>query len=280
MSLPADSHVHTEWSWDATDGSMLATCRRAEELGLPAVAFTEHVDHTVLRLGGDVDPHLARLAVDGRLSPPAFDATGYLASVAECRDRHPGLRILSGLEIGEPHRHRDQVAAVLAAGTFDRVLGSVHALADGAHFSEPDALWDHRDPHEVVRSYLGEVAELAASDAPFEVLAHIDYPVRSWPAAAGPFAPDVFVDELRHVLGVLAASGRALEVNTRVPLSGTILSWWREEGGTSISFGSDAHDPTSVARGLEDARHLAEATGFRPGREAHHIWGAARRALR
>jgi histidinol-phosphatase (PHP family) len=37
--------VHTEWSWDTATGDMERTCARAVELGLPAVAFTEHVDH-------------------------------------------------------------------------------------------------------------------------------------------------------------------------------------------------------------------------------------------
>ncbi|MBB6571306.1 PHP domain-containing protein [Kribbella sandramycini] len=44
--LPADSHVHSEWSWDADDGAMAATCARAVELGLPALTFTDHADFT------------------------------------------------------------------------------------------------------------------------------------------------------------------------------------------------------------------------------------------
>ena len=47
MDLPIDGHVHTEWSWDAPTGSMERSCARALEVGLPAIAFTEHVDHTV-----------------------------------------------------------------------------------------------------------------------------------------------------------------------------------------------------------------------------------------
>lgn len=42
--LPADGHVHSQWSWDAPGGSMEQTCKRAVALGLPALAFTEHVD--------------------------------------------------------------------------------------------------------------------------------------------------------------------------------------------------------------------------------------------
>ena len=43
--LPADGHVHSEWSWDAVDGSMERTAP-AVAMGLPAVAFTEHADYT------------------------------------------------------------------------------------------------------------------------------------------------------------------------------------------------------------------------------------------
>ena len=45
MLIP-DGHVHTQWSWDAPRGDMKASCRRALELGLPSIAFTDHADFT------------------------------------------------------------------------------------------------------------------------------------------------------------------------------------------------------------------------------------------
>ena len=43
--LPADNHVHSQWSYDTFGRtSMVAECERALELGVPAVAFTEHLD--------------------------------------------------------------------------------------------------------------------------------------------------------------------------------------------------------------------------------------------
>ncbi len=279
MSLPVDSHVHTEWSWDAPGGDMVASCARAVELGLPAIAFTEHVDYTAWRVAlEDLDPDhlLVRLSTpNGTLTPPAFDATGYLAAVDDCRARFPGLRILSGLELGEPHRHTAQVAAVLRAGCFDRVLGSVHSLPDQGGYAEPPGLFTHRDPGDVVRSYLDEIAVLVTDRESFEVLAHVDYAVRSWPAAAGAFAPEDFEEEFRHTLRLTAESGRALELSTVVPLHTTILRWWHEEGGEAVTFGSDAHDPTTLARGFRDAAQMAQAHGFRPGERPYDVWGRA-----
>ena len=44
---PADNHVHSQWSHDTGPrASMAVACARAVELGLPAVAFTEHLDFT------------------------------------------------------------------------------------------------------------------------------------------------------------------------------------------------------------------------------------------
>ncbi|NGM15176.1 PHP domain-containing protein [Verrucosispora sioxanthis] len=278
MPLPPDSHVHSEWSWDTRVGDMEGSCARAVEIGLPAIAFTEHLDHTAWRVateGPYVSDHLTSLAdPSGILTPPAFDAAGYLAAVQRCRERFPQLRILSGLELGEPHRHADQIARVLSAGRFDRLLGSLHTLADQDGFAEPWAIYPHRDPHEVVRAYLADVATMVTTSDTFDVLAHIDYPVRSWPTEdVGPFDPSVFEDEFREALRVTALSGRALEVNTRLPLHSTVLGWWHEEGGDAITFGSDAHLPAFVGHGFGEAAQLAQAHGFRPGRNPHDRWG-------
>jgi histidinol-phosphatase (PHP family) len=276
-ALPADSHVHSEWSWDAPLGSMSGACAYAAGMGLPAIAFTEHLDHTVWTLPADSphpSDHLTALAdPDGVLTPPLFDPSGYLAEIERCRERFPGLRILSGLEVGEPHWHAQACAAVLGAGRFDRVLGSLHCLPDEDGFAEPWGIYPHRDAPEVVRDYLAEVATLVATSDMFSVLAHIDYPVRFWPVGqAGPFDPLAFEDEFRHALRATALAGKALEVNTRIPLHSAILRWWRDEGGEAVTFGSDAHLPSAVAHGFRQAADMAEAHGFRPGRDPEDLW--------
>jgi histidinol-phosphatase (PHP family) len=51
-----------------------------------------------------------------------------------------------------------------------------------------------------------------------------------------------------------------------------VLSWWCEEGGRTISFGSDAHSPDALAAGFELARELAAAAGFKPQADAAAFW--------
>jgi histidinol-phosphatase (PHP family) len=272
--LPADSHVHSEWSWDAPDGSMELTCARAVEMGLPTVAFTEHADYITWSVAAsDFDERVRPLiSSDGTLTPPELDLTGYLQCLERCRDRFPDLQILSGVELGEPHWHSDVVARLLHTGHFDRVLGSLHSLPIGQDLFEMPELYRRRPANEVVAEYLAEIPRLIASSDSFAVLAHIEYAVAYWPEHAGPFDPESFEDDFRHALRMLANGGRALEVNTNVPLHPEVVSWWREEGGQAVTFGSDAHDPTVLAQGFAEAAAMVEAYGFRPGRHPYDYW--------
>jgi histidinol-phosphatase (PHP family) len=276
LVLPLDGHVHTEWSWDAVAGSMEHSCARAEELGLTSIAFTEHADFTRWMIEPEVRAHLRRMNADwvgpdGRFDPPPLDVPAYLECVHRCRVRFPRLRILTGMELGEPHWHGDQVRSLLGRGAFDRLLGSVHSLAlDGPWMV--DHLFGRLEPGDLMAAYLSEALRMIDSPAPFEVLAHIDYPVRHWPAHAGRFDAVVFEDEYRAVLRALARSGRMLEVNTVLPFPAVIIRWWHEAGGDALAFGSDAPEPSTVARDFARAAGMAEAAGFHPGRHRHDAW--------
>lgn len=275
MEPPTDSHVHSQWSWDARlVGDMAATCARALARGLPAVAFTEHVDRTPFRAGFLTEnyPEMREFVSEGVLNAPDLNLDGYLESIQHCRDAYPELTILTGLEVGQPHWNAEYLDSLLARGSFDRVLGSLHCLPDGDEYAEPWELFPHYPAADVFREYLAELSRLIADPAPFTALAHIDYPVRSWPSDEKPFNPNDFEDALRPVLASLADSGRALEINTRIPLDARIISWWVEEGGRSVTFGSDAHQPELVGHGLGEAGRLARSLGFAPGANPADAW--------
>ncbi len=244
---------------------MARSCERAIEIGLPAIAFTEHADWVTIHEGQH-----------------SVDVHGYLEAVERCRQQFKGLRILSGVELGEPHWFPDETAAVLAAGRLDRVIGSVHCAriggrpVDASQFRGLPA----GEALEAIREYFRELLALVESNQKFEVLAHLDYPKRYWPAVMAPYKEEDFEAELRAILVAAKKRGRVLEVNTTRNDAGEqrfcpglkVLRWWHEVGGVAVSFGSDAHDPSKIAAGFELATQIVQAAGFKPAQDPMALW--------
>ena len=261
MPLPPDLHVHTEWSYDGQRGSMERSCERAISLGLPAIAFTDHADF--------VKVHPDQYCVD---------ITGYLDCVERCRAHFPNLRILSGVELGEPHWFAAETAAVLAAGPLDLVLGSIHCIKVDGEPLDASQFRGHAglDFPSAVRAYFREVLAMVESNQPFETLAHLDYPKRYWPDAATAYREKDYEAEIRAVLAAAVRTGRVLEVNTtrgdRLCPDLTVVRWWREVGGQAVQYGSDAHSPDKIAEGFKLATQMVEAAGFKPARDPVALW--------
>jgi histidinol-phosphatase (PHP family) len=270
--LPPDNHVHTQWSWDApAEASMVRSCEQALALGVPAVAFTDHLDFTTGTDGDRVTAEHIEPRPYARMH--VLDVPGYLAMADECRERYPDLRILTGAEIGEAHLWAASAQAVVARAGFERILGSLHAIPFDGKLTASDELFRRMPADQVMRLYFAELLRLVEGSDIFQVLAHLDFPRRMWPWSAAPYDEQAFELEIRAVLRALADSGRVLEVNTKSPLASPgLLGWWREAGGTAVSFGSDAHQPWRVGDRFKLAVDIVEAAGFRPGRDRFDFW--------
>ncbi|MBO0812710.1 MAG: PHP domain-containing protein [Microlunatus sp.] len=280
MTLPTDAHVHSEWSWDTggpdsdAAGTMRRTCERAVRIGLPVVVFTEHLDFDGWLIDEeDVEPQLRKLITDaGRFEPPVLDVAGYLDSIDRCRHEFKGLRILTGVEYGQPHLFDGQAAEPVDLGSLDRVNGSLHTLEIDGDRAEPYTLFRRWPADKVITEYLAEVPKMITGSDSFACFTHIDYAVRYWPTrTAGPFDPRRFEEEFRSAMRAIARSGRALELNTR-RLWSWVPQWWAEEGGRAVSFGSDTHATDTLGWGLPEAAVMAEHYGFRPGRRPEDFW--------
>jgi len=281
MHLTADAHVHSEWSWDAgslpsSDGTMNRSCARAIQIGLPAIVFTEHLDHDdSWRVdAGDIGEYAQKYVDEtGYVRIPPFDSEGYLDAIDRCRHKHPELRILTGVEFGQPHLWDEKAASLLSSGEIDRVNGSLHTLPFGdGDRTEPTTLYRYRPAEDVIRAYLTEILRMVDGSDTFAVFTHIDYAVRSWPVQSeGPFNPRQFEEGFRAAMRALASADRALEMNTR-RLWPWIPQWWAEEGGRAVSFGSDAHVPEMLAANFPEAMAMVESFGFRPGSRPEDYW--------
>lgn len=264
----------------SSNAGMDAMCRRATQIGLPALAFTEHLDVGTW----DIEPQdyperLRPLIENGQLQPPTLDAEGYLGEIERCRASFPGLTILTGVELGQPHLDADRVHQVVDLDLLDRVNGSLHTIPvtdqRAAPRAEPYTLYRLWPADDVVRAYLTELLFMIETGGSFEVVCHVDYVIRGWPSdEEGPFDPLEFEAEYRDVLQAITRSGRVLEVNLAGPARAWIVQWWREVGGRALTLGSDAHTTDRLAADFYEAMAMVEHFGFHPGRRPQDPWTA------
>jgi histidinol-phosphatase (PHP family) len=156
---------------------------------------------------------------------------------------------------GQPHIDADKARQLVDLSALDRVNGSLHTLPisdeAGALRYEPITLYRQWPAEMVIWEYLAEARRMIAGSDMYEVLSHIDYAVRYWPAQQeGPFNPRIFEDVF-------------------LPW---IPQWWSEEGGRAITFASDAHTTDALASNFYEAMAMAEHSGFRQGRQPEDFW--------
>ena len=97
-----DYHTHTRFSFDGDPAATHdAMCRRALEVGLQSIAFTDHCD-----INGEVE----------RLYDFPFDPDGSWNAMMEVKEKYKGrLNVVCGIELGNATQYPDRAAAVLAA---------------------------------------------------------------------------------------------------------------------------------------------------------------------
>ena len=229
---------------------MACACEAAIARGIPEIAFTDHADF------GPVDP------------PDYFRPAEYMIEIAKCRARFGDrLTIRAAVEMSEPHVYAQQAASILAEGDFDFVLGSVHYTdAMQAIFLEP--FCDQVSPD--YEGYFRQVVGVAAT-GDFDVLAHIDLVKRYAPKFKTAFdANGACQDMVRSALRSVVDRGKGIEINMSPIRLGQaepcpsleILRWYRELGGEILTLGSDAHAPSDVGSGLDEAIEMAQSAGF------------------
>lgn len=249
--VTTDYHMHTIFSPDGDD-TPAAMCQQALDAGLTAIALTEHAEW-----------HPAG-------QPQGFpDADNYFLAVEQCRVQFEpkGLKVYSGIELGNPHQYFDEAARLLETYTFDVVIASVHWLhSKNIHLN---ACFESRNPYDVYRDYFYQIAQMAR-DFEFDILGHFDRILWRGHQLNIGFNPYRVELAIRVAMEALVEHNRILELNTRF-LSGrhnwnkalvTMLRWYWEAGGTKIAINSDAHRCHEIGRNRDMAQHLLTQAGF------------------
>ena len=253
-----DFHIHSDNSKDA-EHSVTLICERAIERGLRAIGITDHCEC--------LQYDEMNYAVTCRQS--AFETRKAKAVF------NGQLVVSSGVELGCPVRNLKAVNDV-KKNNFDFLVASCHQIKRRkrslSHFDYRKAV---NSPDLIFKRYLDDIIETVEWNG-FDVLAHLTYPLRYFPAEKMiDFDPLMFKEEFVHIFKTLASNGKALEINTgggiyvTATLQGSthpnleLLKMFRELGGEYIIVGSDAHFAYKVGNGIQGAMEMATAAGFK-----------------
>lgn len=177
--------------------------------------------------------------------------------------RQRGLPVKIGLEVDWFPGAEDEIRHILAPYPLDYVLGSVHFLNDWPIDVSAQYGWPERDVEATYAEYFGAL-QAAARSGLYDVLAHpdlvkkfghrVDDPSRHYDALiAAVVEADVALE--------ISAAGLHYPVGELYPAQS--LLQMAAQHDVPITLASDAHDPASVGRSIEQAVVAARAAGYR-----------------
>ncbi len=255
----ADLHTHNDFSFDChmpPEQAYAATLKNGADI----LAVTNHFD------------------IDGVLDGiyGSYDADADRRALESARETYAGrLRIIRGIELGQPHHRPREAQEFLARNDFEYVLLSLHNMRDVPDFY----FWDFKQmTDEMCRYWLEryfsqtlELLDFARENTGRNyALAHLTYPYRYMRQAGRTVDFIRFRDKLAAIFEKLVSHGIALEVNTSgyrqgldMPMPhGEIVALYRECGGELTVVGSDAHKPEEFGDDITRAYELLRDCGF------------------
>lgn len=271
--MKADYHIHTYYSDDSTE-PMENQVRRAIELGLDEICFTDHVDYGIKKdwSEGNIQYyHGDGIGTDVEILLPLANVNypEYFSEINSLKEKYSHLiTIKKGLEFGiQTHtvdkyqklydRYRDEL---------DFVLLSIHQIRDQEIWNQD--YQSERTQKEYNEGYYQELLNCMNMFDDFCSLAHLDALVRY--DLAGPYPFEKLEDLIAEILKTAIRNHKSLELNTSswhyklsdTTPSGNILRLYKDLGGKMITLGSDAHTTRYLADHFSDAIEILKQYGF------------------
>lgn len=235
-------------------------CMNAIEMGLVYYAVTDHCEcNQYMNV-----PHIP----GGRYYDVVRQS---YAELLQNQERFPNLKLLRGIELGQPLQDLNAAHDALTGRDYDVVIGSLHNIRDHDDFYH---IGEHNPTEQEIsnalHAYFAESLEMMEWGK-FDTLAHITYPLRYMCKAGETPSYKPYQDELDAVLKALIKSDIALEFNTsrilrtdapKLP-DREVYSRYKELGGKLVTIGADAHCTENIASGVEEAMELLSDIGYK-----------------
>lgn len=267
----ADYHLHTEYSDDSNE-PMENQVKRAIELGLDEICFTDHVDYGIKRDLDDPRGIESRIIVEHGKKMESFmtnvNYPEYFKEIQRLKEKYSNLTIKQGLEFGIQSHTVPAYEKLYDKykENLDFVLFSMHQVRDLE-------LWDQsfqkgKKQQEYNEQYYDEIYKTMKIFKNYSCLAHLDVLVRYDLNGVYPF--ENIEEQIAEILKLAIADGKGIEINTSswhyglkdTQPSQKILKLYKDLGGRIITVGSDGHSTQYVADHIQDAYKILKEIGF------------------
>lgn len=243
----ADYHMHTNFSDDSTY-KMEDEIRKAIEMGLNEICFTEHVDHGVKT---DLNCNYKE----------------YFKEFKRCKDLYKDkINLRFGIEFGVQSHTIEQFEKDFSENDFDFVILSCHQVEDKEFWTQDFQVG--KTQKEYNDKYYEEILKVIKEYKDYSVLGHLDHIKRYDEQGSYPF--ENVKDVVEEILKIAIKDGKGIEINTssfRYNLDGLtpskeILKLYKELGGKIITIGSDTHEEEHVGYKILEVREELKKLGF------------------
>lgn len=266
----ADCHSHTDNSPDS-QAPIEEMCRSAAENRLAVYTITDHCEM-----------NLYYEKYHKVVSASQNDAL-------RVKNQFGNMKILSGVEMGQPIQNLKASNELLDTKSFDFVLASLHNPPKNSEYplvkekeENPDYIEAFLHKDYAYLKYTKDTAPIIFKDyfedmlntvlwGRFDSLAHMTYPLRYCKGEQG-VDLDVmqFKDIITDIFHELIKRSIALELNSgglRNPIheispAFELVKMYKECGGKLVTLGADAHTPLHVASGITDCIEMLKALSF------------------
>ncbi|MEI6131543.1 MAG: histidinol-phosphatase HisJ family protein [Bacillota bacterium] len=244
-----DTHIHSDFSPDSKM-SIDYICNRGIELGYPAIAITDHMDHDFL---------------DGSYS---FEPHEYTRTMYAAKEQYKGkIDLIVGVEEGYQPHVLEAVKSDFEIIKPDFIICTIHSV-DGVDLSLPD-FYIGKNRVQAFSRYLETIYESIQKMPSFDTMAHIGYIRRYAPYGENSLRYEEFKDYYDAIFKSLIENGKALEINTSGLRSygfmmpeKDIIKAYIAAGGEMITLGSDAHHPKGIGFKFDYVAELLKSYGL------------------
>lgn len=242
-----DYHMHTNFSDDSTY-EMEDEIKRAIELDLDEICFTEHVDH-----GVKTDLNCNYLE--------------YLKEFRRCKEIYKDkINLKFGIEFGIQSHTIEEFQKDFNENDFDFVILSCHQVEDKEFWTQD--FQRGKTQKEYNEKYYKEILKVVKNYKDYSVLGHLDLIKRY--DENGYYHFENVKDIIEEILKNVINDGKGIEVNTSsfrynldsLTPSKDILKLYKELGGRILTIGSDTHKESHVGYKISEVREELKKLGF------------------